>query len=120
MLDRQLPGGAGLREADRTFLVQLAPGDLGAAPAVAELLSSMGCTIVANGHKDVVLGHLAGKLLPAPELSPVRIRSADCCSAAELAAVAAMKLCTRCGQVKEPGDFPVLAEGQGLPRASLL
>jgi hypothetical protein len=59
-----LPGGVGLRQADRTLLVVLAPEDRKAAPAVAGLLQYMGCETVfkANGYVRVE-GRLAAGAL---------------------------------------------------------
>jgi len=102
---RRLPGGVGLRERDRCFIVQLAPGDLGARPAVAELLTAMGCETSINGH-GTVYGKLTGRLRPAPPLPPVHVSSSDSGRAAELAAVTAAKRCNGpCGQVLPLDSF---------------
>lgn len=107
--DRGLPGGAGLRESDRTFIVQVnpgSPGDLRARPAIAALLASMGCETAVNGH-GTVYGKLTGRLLPAPELPPVHVSSSDSCSVAELAAVTAMAAVKRCADCLQ--QLPVTA-----------
>lgn len=101
-----LPGSVGLRTSDRTFLVALKPADSKAADAVADLLEQMGMEVSVNG---MVFGRLTGKLLPAPELPPAEVRSADSCRVVELVTVTevpADKLCRGpCGQVKPLEEF---------------
>jgi hypothetical protein len=109
----KLPGGVGLREADRTFIVQLAPGDVRARPAVAGLLTAMGCEIVVNGHRDVVYGKLSGLLHPAPPLPPAHVGGADSAHAAELAALTTLKRCADYLLVKDLEDFIFLSRKTG-------
>jgi hypothetical protein len=91
LLDRQLPGGVGLRESDRCFIVVPGVRDR---LAVASLLERMGMEV--SGVNGTVYGHLAGRLLPAPPLLPALVSSSDCCRAAELAAVLMLKRCADC------------------------
>ena len=109
--DRGLPGGAGLREADRTFIVVLSPDDHSAAPAVAELLGQMGCEVAVNGF---VYGKVTGRLLPASELPPLQVWSADCCHAAEQAAVTVVRRCAGpCGLLLPVSEFCWLNRAAG-------
>jgi hypothetical protein len=106
MAARGLPGGSvGLRTADRTFIAVLGPAHLRHRTAITELLTAMGCEVSVNGF---VYGKVTGKLLPAPELPPVPVRSADSCSAAELTemTVTAGKVCRGpCGEFKPLDSF---------------
>lgn len=109
LADRGLPGGVGLRQETRTFIVCLAPADRKAAPAVAELLESMGCQVAVNGF---VYGRLAGRL----RVPPVHVSSADSCRAAESAAVTAAKRCNGpCGEVKPVSEFSSNGGGKLMP-----
>jgi hypothetical protein len=104
---RGLPGDScGLLEQSRTFIVCLRPADSWAADPVADVLEAMGCEVSVNGS---VFGKVTGKLLPAPELPPAEVRSANSSSVAEGAALTeapADKLCRGpCGQVKPLDSF---------------
>lgn len=105
LADHSLPGGVGLRRADRTFIVVLSPEDRPAVPAVSGLLTAMGMEVTStvNGY-GTVYGHLAGGLLPAP---PVPVSSADSATSAELATVTIAKRCFGpCGRTLPLEDFP--------------
>ena len=97
-----LPGRVGIRQADRTFIVALAPGDRTSGPAVASLLEQMGCETHVSGF---VYGKLAGGLRPAPPLPPRQVNSADTAAAAERATPTTAKLCRGCNRLLPLEEF---------------
>ena len=111
--DHGLPGGVGLREADRTFIVVPAPADRWAVPAITALLTAMGCECSVDRH-GIVSGRLAGRLRPAPPLPPVDVSAVSTGQAAGAAAVTIGKRCKGpCGQVKPLEEFPFWRKARG-------
>ena len=110
----ELPGGVGLVEKTRTFIVALGiNGGRVAASAVIALLEGMGLKCAEPDRLGILLAALppGARLQPAP---PVRVSSADSATAAEGAALVTGKRCTGpCGQVKEPEAFPWWRKAKG-------